>query len=162
MLLLPEAAFSFLPSSSSLVEYSAVEWSRVEQCTGIRPSSQLIYFLLPNTYTLCCTDLEHLHTLTLTPLLVILMHTSCIGLKEERVMLLEAWRIAERSFGSFGEVAAVEAKLPRKIKMRKMATAEVREPRPYAVCNTAYLCHAKIKIALTRTPPPPFPFTTGR
>jgi hypothetical protein len=41
-------------------------------------------------------------------------------------MLLEAWRIAERSFGSFGEVAAVEAKLPRKIKMRKMATAEVR------------------------------------
>jgi crooked neck len=47
-------------------------------------------------------------------------------LKEERVTLLEAWRLAESSFGSFGDTPAVESKMPRKIKMRRMATAEVR------------------------------------
>ena len=39
--------------------------------------------------------------------------------------LLESWRSSERTFGDLGEVAAVEKKLPRKIKMRRMATAEV-------------------------------------
>lgn len=38
-------------------------------------------------------------------------------------MLLEAWRAAESSFGAAGDVAAVENKLPRKIKMRRMVTA---------------------------------------
>ena len=47
------------------------------------------------------------------------------GLKEERVSLLETWRDAERSFGPLGDIRAVEDKLPRKIKMRRMATAEV-------------------------------------
>mmetsp|Transcript_19117 Transcript_19117/g.18446 ORF Transcript_19117/g.18446 Transcript_19117/m.18446 type:complete len:725 (-) Transcript_19117:635-2809(-) len=46
------------------------------------------------------------------------------GLKEERVVLLEAWRESERGFGSYGNVSTVESKLPRKIKMRKMATDE--------------------------------------
>ena len=44
-------------------------------------------------------------------------------LKEERVVLLEAWRSAESSFGAAGDVPAVENKLPRKIKMRRMVTA---------------------------------------
>jgi len=38
-------------------------------------------------------------------------------------VLLEAWRAAESSFGAAGDVAAVENKLPRKIKMRRMVTA---------------------------------------
>jgi crooked neck len=47
------------------------------------------------------------------------------GLKEERVLLLEAWREAESNFNHpWGDVSTVEAKLPRKIKMRRMATAE--------------------------------------
>jgi crooked neck len=49
------------------------------------------------------------------------------GLKEERLMLLEAWRDAEALLGDHGlpaDTAAVEAKLPRKVKMRRMATAE--------------------------------------
>lgn len=45
------------------------------------------------------------------------------GLKEERVVLLEAWRSAESSLGPAGDVAGVENKLPRKIKMRRMVTA---------------------------------------
>ena len=40
-------------------------------------------------------------------------------------MLLEAWRNAERTFGPYGDISQVEVKLPRKIKMRRMATAEV-------------------------------------
>jgi len=45
------------------------------------------------------------------------------GLKEERVLLLNSWRDAEmRTPG--GNVASVEAKLPRKIKMRRAATDE--------------------------------------
>ena len=51
--------------------------------------------------------------------------TRYTGLKEERVMLLEAWRNAERTFGPYGDISQVEVKLPRKIKMRRMATAEV-------------------------------------
>lgn len=42
------------------------------------------------------------------------------------MLLLEGWRNAERTFLEYGEVSAVESKLPRKIKMRRMATAEVR------------------------------------
>lgn len=49
------------------------------------------------------------------------------GLKEERVLLLEAWRDAELSLvenDAGGDPAAVELKLPRKVKMRRMATAD--------------------------------------
>ena len=56
-----------------------------------------------------------------------LQHTiHILGLKEERVLLLEGWRNAERRFLDHGEVSAVDAKFPRKIKMRRMATAEVK------------------------------------
>lgn len=47
-------------------------------------------------------------------------------LKEERVMLLEAWRELEvecEKNNSGGDSRAVEAKMPRKIKMRRMSTA---------------------------------------
>ena len=51
------------------------------------------------------------------------------GLKEERVLLLEAWRdtelaLAEAAPDSGADPTAVELKLPRKVKMRRMATAE--------------------------------------
>ena len=45
-------------------------------------------------------------------------------MKEERVLLLEAWRDAEAKAGASGKVDLVEAKLPRKVKMRRMAPAE--------------------------------------
>jgi len=46
------------------------------------------------------------------------------GLKEERVVLLTAWREAEASSASNGgDISIVDAKLPRKIKMKRMATA---------------------------------------
>lgn len=51
------------------------------------------------------------------------------GKKEERLLLLEAWREAEaellqRCGGRLGEPEAVEKRLPRKVRMRRMATAE--------------------------------------
>ena len=47
------------------------------------------------------------------------------GLKEERVMLLEAWREAEaRAGASRDDIESVEAKFPRKIKMRRAVVAE--------------------------------------
>lgn len=45
------------------------------------------------------------------------------GLKEERVMLLEAWRemeVESKKSGGDGDARAVEMKMPRKIKMRRM------------------------------------------
>ena len=48
------------------------------------------------------------------------------GLKEERVMLLETWRDLEaesKKGGGDGDPAMVESKMPKKIKMRRMATA---------------------------------------
>lgn len=46
------------------------------------------------------------------------------GLKEERVVLLTAWREAEASAASNGgDISIVDAKIPRKIKMKRMATA---------------------------------------
>ena len=76
-----------------------------------------------------------------------------LGLKEERVSLLESWRSSERTFGDLGEVTAVEKKLPRKIKMRRMATAEV----SVRVCGVVwcekchYAVHEVIKCCLTRS-----------
>jgi crooked neck len=46
------------------------------------------------------------------------------GLKEERVQLLNAWRDVELRVPG-GHVAAVEAKLPRKVKLRRAATDEM-------------------------------------
>lgn len=46
------------------------------------------------------------------------------GLKEERVLLLDAWRVFEKANGDSVSVAAVEAKLPRRIKKKRMQTDE--------------------------------------
>lgn len=44
--------------------------------------------------------------------------------KEERAMLLEEWKETERNFGEFGDVAAVQKKLPRKVKRKRPVTSE--------------------------------------
>ncbi len=46
------------------------------------------------------------------------------GLKEERVLLLDAWRVFEKSNGDTASVGAVEAKMPRRIKRKRMQTDE--------------------------------------
>lgn len=47
------------------------------------------------------------------------------GLKEERVLLLEAWKTVEsEQVDSGGDPQSIEQKMPRKIKMRRMSTAE--------------------------------------
>lgn len=46
------------------------------------------------------------------------------GLKEERVLLLDAWRVFEKSKGDTSSVSAVEAKMPRRIKRKRMRTDE--------------------------------------
>ena len=46
------------------------------------------------------------------------------GMKEERVLLLDAWRVFEKSYGDGASVAAVEAKMPRRIKRKRMQTDE--------------------------------------
>ncbi|CAM9627411.1 unnamed protein product [Chrysoparadoxa australica] len=47
--------------------------------------------------------------------------------KEERVVLLEAWRDAEKEAGDAEGKAAVEAKMPRKLKKRRMVSGEAGE-----------------------------------
>lgn len=42
------------------------------------------------------------------------------GLKEERVLLLDAWRVFEKSHGDGSSIEAVEAKMPRRIKRKRM------------------------------------------
>jgi crooked neck len=42
------------------------------------------------------------------------------GLKEERVLLLDAWRVLEQQSGDSEHVGKVEAKLPRRIKRKRM------------------------------------------
>jgi crooked neck len=42
------------------------------------------------------------------------------GLKEERVLLLDAWRVLEQQKGDADSVASVEQKLPRRIKRKRM------------------------------------------
>jgi len=46
------------------------------------------------------------------------------GLKEERVLLLDAWRVFEKSHGDNSSVASVEAKMPRRIKRKRMQIDE--------------------------------------
>jgi crooked neck len=51
-------------------------------------------------------------------------HLKAQGLSEERVLLLDAWRVFEKSNGSQKDVADVEAKMPRRIKRKRMREDE--------------------------------------
>eukprot|EP00978_Attheya_sp_CCMP212_P005345 scaffold11961_cov44-Attheya_sp.AAC.1 len=44
------------------------------------------------------------------------------GLKEERVLLLDAWRVFEKAKGDAASVSAIEAKMPRRVKRKRMQT----------------------------------------
>jgi len=44
------------------------------------------------------------------------------GLKEERVLLLDAWRVFEKAKGDASSVSEVEAKMPRRVKRKRMQT----------------------------------------
>jgi len=46
------------------------------------------------------------------------------GLKEERVLLLDAWRVFEKAKGDSSSVSDVEGKMPRRIKRKRMRTDE--------------------------------------
>uniref|UniRef100_A0A7S3V5X6 Suppressor of forked domain-containing protein n=1 Tax=Chaetoceros debilis TaxID=122233 RepID=A0A7S3V5X6_9STRA len=46
------------------------------------------------------------------------------GLKEERVLLLDAWRVFEKTKGDTAGVSSVEAKMPRRIKKKRMQVDE--------------------------------------
>jgi len=46
------------------------------------------------------------------------------GSKEERVLLLDAWRVLEKAHGDAKSVADVEAKMPRRIKRKRMREDE--------------------------------------
>jgi crooked neck len=46
------------------------------------------------------------------------------GLKEERVLLLDAWRVFEKAKGDSKSVSEVEAKMPRRVKRKRMRTDE--------------------------------------
>lgn len=45
-------------------------------------------------------------------------------LKEERVLLLDAWRVFEKTKGDAASVASVEEKMPRRVKRKRMRTDE--------------------------------------
>lgn len=47
-----------------------------------------------------------------------------LGEKEERVLLLEAWRDMEMSHGDNTTVQKVESKMPRRVKKRQKVTAQ--------------------------------------
>ncbi len=46
------------------------------------------------------------------------------GLKEERVLLLDAWRVFEKTKGDSTSVASIDAKMPRRIKKKRMRNDE--------------------------------------
>lgn len=46
------------------------------------------------------------------------------ALKEERVLLLDAWRVFEKQKGDAATVASVEEKMPRRVKRKRMRTDE--------------------------------------
>jgi len=46
------------------------------------------------------------------------------GMKEERVLLLDAWRVFEKSSGDAQSLAKVDAMLPRRVKRKRMRTDE--------------------------------------
>jgi crooked neck len=52
-------------------------------------------------------------------------HLKDEGLKEERILLLDAWRLLEKAKGDHSSVAAVEAKMPRRIKRKRLRKDDV-------------------------------------
>lgn len=68
------------------------------------------------------------------------LRTSAPEQKEERAMLLEEWKETERSFGEFGDLAAVQRKLPRKVKRKRAITAEDGTPAGYVPVSVLLLC----------------------
>ena len=54
-------------------------------------------------------------------------HLKNEGLKEERILLLDAWRILEKAKGDHSSVSAVEAKMPRRIKRKRLRPDEAWE-----------------------------------
>lgn len=60
------------------------------------------------------------------------LRTSAPDQKEERAMLLEEWRETEQSFGEFGDMAAVQKKMPRRVKRKRPISAEDGTPAGYA------------------------------
>ncbi len=51
-------------------------------------------------------------------------HLKNEGLKEERVLLLDAWRVFEKANGDIQSISEVEAKMPRRVKRRRARTDE--------------------------------------
>mmetsp|Transcript_8383 Transcript_8383/g.19687 ORF Transcript_8383/g.19687 Transcript_8383/m.19687 type:complete len:716 (+) Transcript_8383:200-2347(+) len=47
------------------------------------------------------------------------------GLKEERVLLLDAWRVFEKASGDAASLAKVDSMLPRRVKRKRMRTDEI-------------------------------------
>jgi hypothetical protein len=84
------------------------------------------------------------------------LRTSAPEQKEERAMLLEEWKEAERSFGEFGDFAAVQRKLPRKVKRKRAITAEDGTPAGYVhrplqhFCGGLWFCYS-LTFDLTET-----------
>ena len=72
------------------------------------------------------------------------LRTSAPEQKEERAMLLEEWKETERSFGEFGDLAAVQRKLPRKVKRKRAITADDGTPAGYVFCPFQLLCSGDI------------------
>ncbi|CAK9235774.1 unnamed protein product [Sphagnum jensenii] len=52
------------------------------------------------------------------------LQTTAPDQKEERAMLLEEWRDTEHSFADLGDVAAVQRKMPRRVKRKRPISAE--------------------------------------
>ncbi|PKA55794.1 PsbB mRNA maturation factor Mbb1, chloroplastic [Apostasia shenzhenica] len=57
--------------------------------------------------------------------------TSAPEMKEERAMLLEEWLNMESNFGSLGDVALVQKKLPRKVKRKRAISSDDGTPAGY-------------------------------
>jgi crooked neck len=51
-------------------------------------------------------------------------HMKDAGMKEERVLLLDAWRVFEKTKGDAQSLAKVDAMLPRRVKRKRMRTDE--------------------------------------
>ena len=47
------------------------------------------------------------------------------GLKEERVLLLDAWRVFEKTHGQIADVTKVEKMMPRRVKRKRMRTDDL-------------------------------------
>lgn len=56
--------------------------------------------------------------------------------KEERALLLEEWKETERNFGEFGDLAAVQRKLPRKVKRKRPIISEDGTPAGYVLFSS--------------------------